>query len=155
MRKLFAICLVLSVALLVMSGISPAQLKKEIMKASPGWLTVGSPGYINFLLKFAGELGLSADQTSKLKSISAAFEKEAAKINADIRVAEIELREALDKKDVNLSDVESIIKKSESLRSQLRLSMIKSQVEARSLLTDEQFEKLKSLALKRPQGPKR
>ena len=48
-------------------------------------------------------------------------------------------------KGVNITDVETKIKGIESLRSSLRFSMTKAQIDGRNLLSDEQLEKIGSL----------
>jgi Spy/CpxP family protein refolding chaperone len=143
MRKVWLVGLTLIAALALVSA-SFAQPRGGFLGAGFG-LAVGQPGYVNALIRFANDVGLSADQVAKLKSIASSFEKESAKVGADLRVASIELREMLDLKATNIADIEAKVKQVESLKSSIRLSMIKAQIEARNLLTDEQLNKLGSL----------
>jgi hypothetical protein len=144
MKRALVLCTAL-VAIVGLSSISMAQGIGGFLGARFGPLEVGRPGYVNALIRYSGEIGLSSDQVEKLRSIATSFEKEAAKVQADIRVAEVELGEMLGRKDVKVADVESKIKQIESLESGLRLSMTKAQIEARGLLTDEQLAKVESL----------
>ena len=156
MRKTLTLILSLTlVSAIALSGISLAQGrgargKGGFPRAGFASVEVGSPGYVNTLIRFAAEIELGSDQVEKLRSIATDFEKEAATVSAEIRVAEIELREMLVKKDVSMADVEPKIDQIESLRSGLRFSMTRAQVEARSLLSDEQLGALESLKSQRP-----
>jgi len=143
MRKILFAGLTM-VAVLALVSVSFAQPRGGFPGAGFG-LAVGQPGYVNALIRFANNIGLTADQVAKLKSIASSFEKESAKAGADLRVANVELREMLDRKDANIADIEAKVKQVESLESSLMLSMIKAQIEARNLLTDEQLNKLGSL----------
>ena len=151
MRKTLTIVLCLTlVSLLSLSGVALAGGKggrggSGFVGSGFASIQVGNPGYVNTLIRFSGEIGLDSDQVQKLTSIATEFEKEAATVTADIRVAEVELRELLAKKDVSMADVEAKIKGINSLGSGLRLAMTKAQIEARNLLSDEQLAKFESL----------
>jgi Spy/CpxP family protein refolding chaperone len=144
MRKAWFVGLTL-LAVLAAAGVVSAQPRWEGPQARFSHPAVGQPGYVAALLLIANDIGLTSDQVERLKSIASSFEKEAAKVGADLRVANIELREMLDRKGANIADLEAKIKQIESLQSGLRLSMIKAQLEAKGFLTDEQLTKLESI----------
>jgi len=64
---------------------------------------------------------------------------------ADLRIARVELRELLHKEPVDMTAVESQVKKMENLRSSVILDNIKARQEIKSKLTPDQRKKLKEL----------
>lgn len=99
----------------------------------------------NFYLGFKEKIGLSEAQVKALQAIKAAYQKSRLKTNADLRVAELELNELLEKNDADLSQIEAKVKSIEELRAYQKFAKIKALKEAEKVLTQEQKTKLKSL----------
>jgi Spy/CpxP family protein refolding chaperone len=98
---------------------------------------------ISIMLQLRQQLGLSDEQVGKLTGLRSAFEKEAIRAEAELRVADLELGELLDQTNVDLAKAEAAIRKEESIRTTLRVSRIKTIEAGKALLTGEQREKLK------------
>lgn len=98
---------------------------------------------ISIMLQLRQQLGLSAEQVSKLTALRSEFEKEAIRGGAEIRVIEVDLDDLLEQEKLDLSKVEAAIRKEETLRGNLRMSRIKTIEAGKALLTGEQREKLK------------
>ena len=99
---------------------------------------------IRHLLKHEKEIGLSADQVTKLKDIQLNLDRTRIKSEADIQVAERELRALTDDEKSDLGAIESKLKQSEDLQVQLRMTSIKTRREVLALLTPEQRAKEKA-----------
>jgi Spy/CpxP family protein refolding chaperone len=104
----------------------------------------GAGHYIRHLLKHPKEIGLSAEQVSRLKAIKLDLDRVRIRAEADIQVAEIELAALVEDEKADLSAIESKVKQSETLEIGLRVAAIKAKREAISLLTPEQREKEKA-----------
>lgn len=99
---------------------------------------------IRHLLKHEKDIGLSADQVAKLKDMQLALDKTRIKSEADIQIAERELKALTDDEKSDLGAVEAKLKQSESLQTALRLASIKARRDVLSLLTPEQRAKEKT-----------
>ncbi|HSF69312.1 MAG TPA: periplasmic heavy metal sensor [Nitrospira sp.] len=99
---------------------------------------------IRHLLKHEKEIGLTDDQVKKLKDIQLNLDKTRIKSEADIQVAERELKALTDDEKSDLGAVESKLKQSEDLQVQLRMTSIKTRREVLALLTPEQRAKEKA-----------
>ncbi|MFO0707095.1 MAG: Spy/CpxP family protein refolding chaperone [Nitrospira sp.] len=99
---------------------------------------------IRHLLKHEKDIGLTADQVAKLKDIQLNLDKTRIKAEADIQVAERELKALTDDEKSDLGAVEAKLKQSEDLQVALRLTSIKTKREVLGLLTPEQRAKEKS-----------
>ncbi len=97
---------------------------------------------ISIMLQLRQQLGLSAEQVSKLTALRSEFEKEAIRGGAEIRVIEVDLDDLLEQEKVDLGKVEAAIRKEETLRGNLRISRIKTIEAGKVLLTAEQRGKL-------------
>lgn len=86
-------------------------------------------------------LGLSADQESKIKAIALAHQKSRIQGEANVRLAELDVRTGLFNEKVELATLESALQKSESARTSMRLEGVKSLRAATAVLTPEQREK--------------
>jgi len=99
---------------------------------------------IRHLLKHEKEIGLTAEQVTKLKEIQLNLDKTRIKAEADIQVAERELKALTDDEKSDLGAVEAKLKQSEDLQVGLRLTSIKTKREVLGLLTPEQRAKEKA-----------
>jgi len=99
---------------------------------------------IRHLLKHEKEIGLTADQVTKLKDIQLNLDKTRIKAEADIQVAERELKALTDDEKSDLKAVEAKLKQSEDMQIALRMTSIKTRREVLALLTPEQRAKEKA-----------
>lgn len=100
--------------------------------------------YLRHLLKHEKEIGLTADQISKLKAIQLDLARTRIKTEADIQMSELDLAALTEDEQADLSAIESKVKESELLEAGLRVAAIKAKRDAVSLLTPEQREKEKA-----------
>ena len=98
----------------------------------------GTGHLIRHLLKHEKDIGLSADQVTKLKEMQLNMDKTRIKMEADIQVAERELKALIDDEKSDLGAIESKLKQSQQTQIGLRLASIKARREVLALLTPEQ-----------------
>lgn len=99
---------------------------------------------IRHLLKHEKEIGLTADQIAKLKDIQLNLDKARIKAEADIQIAERELKALTDDEKSDLGAVEAKLKQSEDMQVGLRMTSIKTRRDVLGLLTPEQRAKEKA-----------
>ncbi|MCS6897242.1 MAG: hypothetical protein NZM29_04650 [Nitrospira sp.] len=97
--------------------------------------------YIKHLLKHAKEFGLTADQVAKLKALQLDFKRTEARLEADRKIAKLELDALLDDEKTDLAEIHTKIEQLKRSEGALLFSAIKSQRGAEALLTPEQREK--------------
>lgn len=122
--------------------------------AGSGHGSMGGPGMgmmhssaghlIRHLLKHEKNIGLTADQVAKLKEIQLNLDTTRIKAEADIQVAERELKALTDDEKSELGAIEAKLKQSEDLQVGLRMTSIKTKREVLGLLTPEQRAKEKA-----------
>lgn len=100
---------------------------------------------ISLALQNEDQLGLTSDQVKALESLRSEFEKEATRRSADLQISEIELSELLRAEPVDLAKVEAKLRQVEGVRTDIRLSRIRTLEKGKALLTPEQRKKLESL----------
>jgi Spy/CpxP family protein refolding chaperone len=98
----------------------------------------GAGHLIRHFLKHEKDIGLSADQVTKLKEMQLNLDKNRIKMEADIQVAERELKALNEDEKTDLGAIEAKLKQSGDLQIGLRLLSIKTRREATALLTPEQ-----------------
>lgn len=104
----------------------------------------GTSHYLRHLLRHQKEIGLSADQVTKLKAIQLDLDRTRIRAEADIQIAERELSSLIEDEKSDLAPIEAKVKQSESLEVGLRMAAIKAKRDAVGLLTPEQREKEKA-----------
>lgn len=110
----------------------------------------GMPGLMNpHWLHFQG-LKLSEMQKEAIKEIKNTAMKDFIRKSADEQIADIELRELLDKDSVDLKSVETKLKEIASIKTETQLIIIKSMENMKAKLTPEQREILKKVRLMPP-----
>ena len=107
--------------------------------------TVGVAGAIEPYLEFREELNLSEQQVSELESIISSLKKAQIRLEADIRIAEVELDELLREEEVDLSKVRSKLEEIAKLQAELKFLHIKADRDAKKVLTEGQLKKFRSL----------
>jgi Spy/CpxP family protein refolding chaperone len=105
----------------------------------------GRPSAMPFVWRHLAGLELNEKQKDAVREIESKVVKDSIRKRAEIEVAELELKETLDKDSVDLTAVEAIMKKIESLRKDMRLAYIKAFEEIKSKLTPEQRKKFKEM----------
>jgi len=109
-----------------------------------GMMHRGTGHLIRHLLKHEKNIGLTADQVAKLKDIQLNLDKARIRAEADIQIAERELKALTDDEQSDLGAIEAKLQQSEDLQVSLRLTSIKTRREVLSLLTPEQRAKEKA-----------
>jgi Spy/CpxP family protein refolding chaperone len=90
----------------------------------------------------ADKMGLTDDQMMKMKPLHREMQKKQIRFKADLKIAEIELKEIMEVKDFDLDKATSAVKKIEDLKTAQHLEMLKAMKDMRAILTDEQFKKM-------------
>ncbi len=103
-----------------------------------GMMHSGTGHLIRHLLKHEKDIGLTADQVTKLKDIQLNLDKARIKAEADIQIAERELRALTESEKSDLAAIEAKLKQSEDLQVGLRMTSIKTRRDVMGVLTPEQ-----------------
>lgn len=111
---------------------------------APGDAPVEGP-LISIMLARRQELGLSGTQVQELERIRMDFQREAIKVDADQRVAEMDLSALLRSDPVDLDKVERKVREIERLRATMRFGRIRAIQQGKAQLTPEQRAKLQTL----------
>lgn len=109
-----------------------------------GMMHSGTGHLIRHLLHHEKNLGLTPDQVTKLKDIQLNLDKARIKAEADIQIAERELKALTDGEQSDLDAIEAKLRQSEDLQVGLRMTSIKTRRDVMGLLTPEQRAKEKS-----------
>jgi|GEM_PF-3155990 len=91
------------------------------------------------------QIDLTESQKTAIHQIRISLKKDVIMKRADLKIAKLELREQLHKEPVDMSTVESQVKKLEGLKTAMILNAIKAREEIRSTLTPEQRKRLAEL----------
>jgi Spy/CpxP family protein refolding chaperone len=100
----------------------------------------------------ASKLGLTEDQIDRITPIHRDMEKKAIRYKADLKIAEIDLKEIMEVKDFDLEKANAQVKKIEDIRTAQHLEMLKTMKDVCSILTDEQFKKMKQMMRMKMEG---
>jgi len=114
------------------------------MMGGMGMMHSSTGHLIRHLLKHEQEIGLTPDQVTKLKDIQLNLDKTRIKSEADIQVAERELKALTDDEKSDLKAIEAKLKQSEDMQVTLRMTSIKTRRDVMALLTPEQRAKEKA-----------
>jgi Spy/CpxP family protein refolding chaperone len=96
-------------------------------------------------IEHADKIGLSDEQIMKMKPIHREMQKKQAQFKADLKIAEIEHMEIMEVKNFDLEKATALIKKIADIRTAHQLEMLKAMKELRTILTDDQFNKMMKL----------
>jgi Spy/CpxP family protein refolding chaperone len=97
--------------------------------------------YLKHLLKHAKEISLTSEQISKLKAMQLDLNRTQARMEADIKIAKLELHALLEEEQADLSAIQVKVDQLKKAEGALLLAAIKSKRDAMALLTPEQREK--------------
>jgi Spy/CpxP family protein refolding chaperone len=103
------------------------------------------PPVITIMLEHRREMNLTPAQVQELERIRTAFQRDAIKLEADRRVAEIDLGSLLGSDPVDMVKAEGKIREIERVRADLRVSRLRAIERGKAQLTPEQRTKLSSL----------
>lgn len=98
-------------------------------------------------LRNADKIGLTDEQIKNIMPIHHEMNKKQARFKADVKIAAIELIEIMEVKDFDTEKANAAIKKIADIKIAYSLDMLKSMKEVRTILTDEQFQKIKKMLL--------
>jgi len=96
-------------------------------------------------IEHADKMGLTDEQIMKMKPIHREMQKKQARFKADLKIAEIELMEIMEVKDFDLEKAISAVKNIAEIKTAHHLEVLKAMKEMRTILTDEQFKKMKKI----------
>jgi Spy/CpxP family protein refolding chaperone len=105
----------------------------------------GERPLISIMLSHRQELGLTPAQVQELERLRTDFQREAIKRDADLRVAEMDLKALLEADPVDLGKAEAKIREIERLRADLRIGRVRTIEQGKAQLTPEQRAKLPGL----------
>lgn len=158
MKKIFSISLmVAAVALLAFSVPVPAFSKmmdtpmKEHCEGHAHMMKMGDMDKMgdmtgmDMCIEHADKMGLTDEQIMKMKPLHREMQKKQARFAADLKIAEIELMEIMEVKDFNLEQARSAVNKITEIKTAHCWVMLKAMKEMRTILTDEQFTKMKKM----------
>lgn len=116
----------------------------------PGVPWPGSPSpaerpLISFMLEHRADLGLSAEQASRLETLRADFTREAIRRDAEGRIAEMDLAALLDQDPLDLARVEAKLREVAQREADLRIARLRTIEQGKATLTLEQRTRLQSL----------
>ena len=97
--------------------------------------------YLMHVLKHAKEIGLTSEQIGKLKALQLDFNRIQARMEADIKIARLELHALLEEEQAELSAIQAKVDQLKKAEGALMLAAIKGKRDASALLTPEQREK--------------
>ncbi len=97
---------------------------------------------ISLLLRHREMFHLTPEQEQRLRALRADYEKDVARGEAEVRVAEVDLREMLAAEAPDLSQVEAQVKRIAALQGELRFRRIRTLQAGLALLTKEQRQQL-------------
>ncbi|OGS19061.1 MAG: hypothetical protein A2219_03735 [Elusimicrobia bacterium RIFOXYA2_FULL_50_26] len=113
-------------------------------------------GNIGKYMRMKDELGLTPEQETKFDQIVSEFQKNAIKQKADLKIAKIELRDALKKDAPDFAAAREKVKQITAIEEQMELSTIEMQEKGYAVLTSEQQQKLQQMKkTRKPAQPKK
>lgn len=97
--------------------------------------------YLKHLLKHAKEIGLTAEQISKLKALQLDFKRTEARLEADTKIAKLELHALKEDEQADLNAIQAKVDQLKKAEAACLFEAIKSQRNALAMLTPDQREK--------------
>lgn len=102
-------------------------------------------GMMGMCIKNAEKIGLSDEQTKKITPLHNEMQKKQIRFQADLKIAQLEMKEIMEPKDFDIEKAKAAVKKTEDIKSAHHLEMLKAMKEVRSIFTEEQYKKLRAL----------
>ncbi|MEN8153112.1 MAG: hypothetical protein ABFR75_03750 [Acidobacteriota bacterium] len=98
----------------------------------------------NYLLRFKDEIGLTADQVSKIEKMNITFQESVIKRMADVKVKELKLANYLRSDKVKRSTAEKMVREVAKLKTDMQVDRIHYMLDIKDVLTPEQEKKIES-----------
>jgi len=110
----------------------------------------------HFILKNQEELGLSEEQVERIKGLKIEVKKELIKRRAEIEILAVDIKAKMHEGEIDIKAVNKLIDKKYELKKEKAKYLIKTYVELKSILTEEQKQSLKAIwrICAKGQGPK-
>ena len=96
-------------------------------------------------IKNADKIGLSEEQKKKVTPLHQEMQKKQIRFQADLKIAQLEMKQIMEPKDFDLEKAMAASKKTEDIKSAYHQEMLKAMKEVRSIFTEEQYKKLRAL----------
>ena len=136
-------------------------LGRKMRRGMPGGMEgpfgkfLKGPGGPEVYMRHAEQLGLSDEQKAQLKGIFVSHRKDMIQKHADVKVAQVELKELMTQDPPEFDKAKKKVSQISKMRGEIAEDRLDVLQKARDLLTTEQIEKLKSLkkGMKCDQGP--
>jgi periplasmic protein CpxP/Spy len=100
-----------------------------------------SARYLKHLLKQAKEIGLTQEQIGKLKALQLEFKRTEARLEADVKIAKLDLQALLEDEKADLGAIQAKVGQLKNSEGACLFAAIKSKHNAMALLTPDQREK--------------
>lgn len=97
--------------------------------------------YLKHLLKHAKEIGLTPEQIAKLKAMQLDFKRTEVRLEADTKIAKLELHALMDDEQADLNTIQAKVEQLKKAEGASLFEAIKSKRSAMALLTPDQREK--------------
>ncbi|MFZ5876821.1 MAG: Spy/CpxP family protein refolding chaperone [Nitrospirota bacterium] len=107
----------------------------------------GHPGMMFSPSFLKDQLKLSDEQIEKFRKLRNEYERETIRRRADIKIAEMDLWDLFEKKDLTADQLEKKVREVEAKKTDLRIFRFKQVFSIKTILTPEQFEKFRSLGM--------
>ncbi len=148
-----------AVVLGAIAGVFSVGLASNVWSQPPGHPPMGSgmgsgksagaghPGMMFSPTFLKDQLKLSDEQIEKFKKLRNDYERETIRRGADIKIAEMDLWDLFEKKDLTADQLEKKVREVESKKTDLRIFRFKQVFSIKTILTPEQFEKFRSMGM--------
>jgi Spy/CpxP family protein refolding chaperone len=100
------------------------------------------------ILKFKEEIQLTARQESQVEDLLLAFETVSIRSNAEIKIQELKFASRLKERAVDRQQIETLLREISSRKTDLLVAYIHYLFDLKEILTPEQMEKLKEIAVR-------
>ncbi len=97
--------------------------------------------YLKHLLKHAKEIGLTPEQVSKVKVIQLDFKRSEARLEADVKIAKLDLQALLEDEKADLNAIQAKVEQLKKAEAACLFAAVKSKRNAIAMLTPDQREK--------------
>ena len=97
--------------------------------------------HLKHLLKHAKEIGLTPEQVSKVKAIQLDFKRSEARLEADVKIAKLDLQALMEDEKADLNAIQAKVEQLKKAEGACLFAAIKSKRTATALLTPDQREK--------------
>ena len=140
-----AVLLALSVPMPAFSQMMDMPMRQQGGGPEPMMMGMGNMDMMGMCLIQAEKIGLTDDQIMKMKPGHSEMQKKQARFKADLKIAEIELRDIMEVKDFDLEKASAAARKIGEIQVAHHLEMLQAMKAMRAIITDEQFKNMKKM----------